>query len=137
MRKCNGYTPNIFGDIYSSFPFQLMNEISYAKLLLTLENGVFHHIDCLENDYMIFSISFGQPSNSCCINLEWNTSFKKLIDRSNINIDDSYISTLNNKFLTHSQLANKVKSCQSKKRELRLHLLNKTFRDSKLCGTFW
>ena len=43
-------------------------------------------------------------------------------------LPDQGMSTMNNKFLTNSQLKEKVKGVQSEKRELPLQLLNKTLK---------
>ena len=131
IRKCSSYTVKLCCNIYLNFPFQLMQEIPHV----TFENGVFHDNDCLDNNYMIFSAFSGEQSNGCCTNLEWNNSFKKVIDRNNSDIEDPSMGRMNNKTLTHSRLVKKVECTQSEKRELRLRLLNATVRNSRLCGT--
>ena len=50
LRKCNGYTVKLCGNIYSNFPFQLMQKIPHV----IFENDVFHHNDCLNNNTRYF-----------------------------------------------------------------------------------
>ena len=63
------------------------------------------------------------------------SGFQNIIDRCKRTFEDQSMCTMNNRYFTHSQFVKKFGSFQSEKRELRLHFLNTTFKNSRLSGT--
>ena len=124
--KCAGFTPNLNGDIYHHFPFQLL-----CELPIVFECNVLHHKDCFNNKYSLFEIN--TLTNKCCSDLLYNTSMKLVVQRANTNYNE--IMNLNNKYLTYHQLQQKCDQLQKAKRDMELKKYNLSCKNSKLAGT--
>ena len=128
---CKGYSPVLVGDVYSNFPYQLLCEMQF----LVFENGVIHSTECQAKGYTIFNSenSCGDV-NICCYNLQFSKSVADISEKANKPWSRE-IQTLNNKYLTHIQLVNKVTDIQVEKRDMRLKLMKTVYKNSKLRTT--
>ena len=70
-KKCQGFLPDVLhGQIWNLFPFQLFQT---TELPFVVENGVFHSLECLENNYIYKQNTQFLLINTSCNDLQYNS----------------------------------------------------------------
>ena len=116
--------------MHTNFQLHLLKEMD-----IVVEGDIFHHFSCFENSYQIRKDSdTTELSNCACINFEYSSHLQKLIENSKKSAQDKDKITMENNYLSHKQLCDKM-TFHADKRKLCLQALNLRFKYSKLSST--
>ena len=126
LKFCKGYRLTaIDGDLWENFPkFQLLG----YETVFTIENGTFHHFTCSQKHYILEQDSV-DGHNTRCHGLQYHNPLKVICTRANTPPAE----TLNNCYLTFSQLTEKLRKYQQDRVLLKFENLQYVRKNARLC----